>query len=225
MAHSQETPTLTATPRERTGTRYARRLRKAGRLPAVIYGHKRDNVPVSVDEKEALAILERGAHIVTVTVEGGASDTCLVKDLQFGYLGDNVMHIDFTRVDLEEEVTVMVHLHFEGEPATARETGAVLTHDLADLEVICKAGEIPEEIKVDLANMENIMLVGEIQLPPGVRTDLNPRAPVAHITFVHEEAVAEEAEVVGEVEPEVIAEGKEEEAAAVPKTKEGGSPS
>lgn len=225
MAHSQETPTLTATPRERTGTRYARRLRQAGRLPAVIYGHKRENVPVSVDEKDVLAILEHGAHIVTVNVEGGRSDICLVKDLQFGYLGDNVVHIDFTRVDLEEEVTVMVHLHFEGEPETARQTGAVLTHDLADLEVICKAGEIPEEIKVDLANMENIILVGEIQLPPGVRTELNPQAPVAHITFVHEEVAAEEVEVVGEVEPEVITEGAEAEAAAVPPTEEGGSSS
>ena len=93
-----DTPTISATSRERTGTRYSQRLRKQGRLPAVIYGHKKTPISVSVDEKEILTLLHSGAHVLEVKVEGGSKETCLVKDLQFGYLGDNVIHVDFARV-------------------------------------------------------------------------------------------------------------------------------
>ncbi len=109
-----ETPKIEAERREKVGSVYAQRLRKAGRLPAVIYGHKQDPVAVSVDEKEILAHLNHGTHVLDIAVKGAGSETVLVKDLQFGYLGDNVMHVDFARVDLEEEVTVLVTLLFSG---------------------------------------------------------------------------------------------------------------
>ena len=212
-----KTPSVTATTRQRTGTRYAQRLRKQGRLPAVIYGHKTDPLSVSVDEKEIMAHLQRGTHVLSVHVEGGSKETCLVKDLQFGYLGDNVIHIDFARVDLDEEVRVNVHLNFVGEPASARKTGAILSHDLTELEVVCRVNEIPEEIRVDLNLMgeATVLTVGEVELPPGLRATADPGTPVSHISFVHkeEEAVGEEVEVTpGEGEPEVITEAKADEA-------------
>lgn len=208
-----KTPSVTATTRQRTGTRYAQRLRKQGRLPAVIYGHKTDPLSVSVDEKEILAHLQHGTHVLSVEVEGGSKETCLVKDLQFGFLGDNVIHIDFARVDLDEEVHVNVHLNFVGEPESARKTGAILSHDLTELEVVCRVNEIPEEIRVDLNLMgeATVLTVGEVELPPGLRATANPGTPVSHISFVHkeEEAVGEEVEVTpGEGEPEVITEAK-----------------
>ena len=98
MTH--DTPTLTALPRHRTGSRYARRLRQSGQLPAVIYGHKSDPLPVSIDEKDMLTLLHHGTHVMKLNVEGGGEETCLIKDLQFGYLGDNVIHVDFARVAL-----------------------------------------------------------------------------------------------------------------------------
>ncbi|MHC4652116.1 MAG: 50S ribosomal protein L25 [Planctomycetota bacterium] len=211
-------PTVEATPRKKVGSIYARRLRKAGRLPAVIYGHKKDPVAISVDEGEMLLHLRHGTHVLTIDVEGAKSETCLVKDLQFGYLGDDVIHVDFARVDLEEEVNVHVHLNFVGEPHAAARGGAILNHDLTALEVICRVNEIPEDIKVDMAVMgDGLMLtVGDIELPPGVRTDLAADTPVAHISFVKREeegAVGEEAEVPTEgAEPEVITEAKAEEA-------------
>lgn len=213
MAH--ETPTITAHTRDRLGTRYARRLRSAGRLPAVIYGHQQDPVSVSVDEKETLIHLRRGAHLLNVKIEGGPTETCLVKDVQFGYLGDNVVHLDFTRVDLEEEVEVAVHLHFVGQPEEAKKPGAVLNTHMTELEVICKAGEIPSEIKVDLSKMVGETLtVADLVLPPGVRAAESPESFVVHITFVaEEEAVGEQAEVAGAAEPEVITEKKAEPAA------------
>ena len=216
---AQETPTITAQPRERTGTRFSQRLRKSGRLPAVIYGHKSDPVSISVDEKEMLIHLHHGSHVVNVTIEGGKTETCLVKDLQFGYLGDNVIHLDLARVNLDEEVHVQVHLNFTGKSEESQKPGAIVSHPITELEVICKVSAIPGEIKVDSSNMEGaIFTVGDIELPPDVRTEIKPDTPVLTVSFIHEEeAVGEEVEISpdGASEPEVITETKPEE------TKEG----
>ncbi|MHC4947590.1 MAG: 50S ribosomal protein L25 [Planctomycetota bacterium] len=212
----QDTPTLQAQRRDRTGTRYAQRLRQAGRLPAVIYGHKTDPVAVSVDAKELLGLLTHGAHVINVDVDDAASEMCLVKDIQFGYLGDDVIHADFTRVNLDEEVHVHVHLHFVGEPASAQRAGAILRHDQTELEVVCKVSDIPEEIKVDQSGMDLTLTVGEIELPPGLRAAASPETLVASVTFVHavEEPTGEEVEVAADAaEPEVISESKTEEPA------------
>ncbi len=210
-----ETPKLEAVPREKVGTTYARRLRKQGRLPAVIYGHKKDPVAISIDEKEILIHLRHGTHVLAIDVEGAGAQTCLVKDLQFGFLGNDVIHVDFARVDLEEEVNVQVQLNFMGQSVAAQESGAILSHDMMSLEVICRVNEIPEEIKVDLAIMGEGMLltVGDITLPPGVRAAADATTLVSQVTFVkrEEEAVGEEAEVeTTEGEPEVITEAKVE---------------
>jgi ribosomal protein bL25 (Ctc-form) len=123
---TQQLPRLESETRDRIGSRYAQRLRRDGRLPGVIYGHKADPVPVSVDHKEVITILEHGAHVLNVNLDGDQTQTCLVKDIQFGYLGDNVIHIDFARVDLDEEVTVHMSLHFTGEPKLLKSAGAVM---------------------------------------------------------------------------------------------------
>lgn len=206
-----ETPTIQAKRRERIGTRYAQRLRKEGRLPSVIYGHMAEPVAVSVDEKEVITILSHGSHVMNVNIDGDDTQTCLVKDIQFGYLGDNVIHIDFARVDLDEEVTVNVALHFTGEPQMLKTPGAVMSHPMTELEVICRVDAIPDEIKVDLSEMEQSFHVGEITLPAGVRTEVDPNYSVAQITVVQEEeAEGEEVEVAEGSEPEVISEAKDE---------------
>ena len=177
----QDTPTISASTRERTGTRYSQRLRKQGRLPAVIYGHKKTPVSVSVDEKEILILLHSGAHVLEVKVEGSSKETCLVKDLQFGYLGDNVIHVDFARVNLDEEVTVNVHLNFTGEPELAKKAEAILSHDITELEVICKVNAIPEEIRVDLTAMGEATLftIGQLELPASLKATADPESPAA----------------------------------------------
>ena len=210
-----ETPTITAAARDRVGSRYAQRLRKQGKLPGVIYGHKTEPVHISVDEKETLALLRHGAHVINVSLQGHEAETCLVKDLQFGYLGDDVIHIDFARVDLNEEVEVNVHLRFVGYPEAAKKPGAILAHPMNQLEVVCKVSDIPGEIKVDISKMEDVFTVSDVQLPEGVRTNVDPDQIVAQISFVAEEVAAapEAAEVEAAVEPEVITEKKEEAAA------------
>ncbi|HRP64122.1 MAG TPA: 50S ribosomal protein L25 [Phycisphaerales bacterium] len=206
-----ETPTIQAKLRDRIGSRYSQRLRKAGRLPGVIYGHKANPVAVSVDEKEMLTVLRHGTHVVNINVEGGESQTCLVKDLQFGYLGDNVIHIDLARVDLDEEVTVHVALHFVGEPKGAKSAGAVVSHPMTELEIVCRVTDIPDEIRVDLSSMEDVFTVSDLVLPAGVRTTLDAGTPIAQITFVSEAEEGEAVAVEGAAEPEVITGAKSEE--------------
>jgi large subunit ribosomal protein L25 len=212
-------PTIKASRRERLGTRYAARLRKTGQLPAVIYGHQTAPIAVSVDAKEALGHLHHGLHVMDVALDGGKAETCLVKELQFGFLGDNVIHIDFARVDLDELVEVKVHLKFIGSPESAKATGAVLTYDLTDLEVRCKVRDIPEEVRIDLGNMQQMLQVKDIHLPAGISPAVDPEKIVAHISFIAEEvAVTPEAAAVegaaAAAEPEVISETKRKEAEA-----------
>ena len=183
---SNETPTLTASLRERTGSRYARRLRSAGKLPAVLYGQGSTPVSISVDEVEIIRHLTHGVHVFELDIDGADKETCLVKDLQFGWLGDNVIHVDLTKVDLDEEVTVKIRLTFKGTPKGLKATGSVLKQDLNELEITCKVRDIPEDIVVQMDEMEESFTVGELDLPEGVRATTDPKDRVCHIIFKDE---------------------------------------
>ncbi len=213
---SHEVPVIEAQPRERLGTRYAKRLRLKGQLPAVIYGHGSQPTPVSVDEKTVLAALKRGLHVFEVKVGSGTSETCLVKELQFGWMGDNVVHVDLTRVNLDEVVTVSVAIHFIGTPEAAKKVGAVLTHDISDLEISCKVRDIPEAIRVDLTGMTGeIMTVAQLKLAPGLTAVSNPHSALARVVVVLEEATGEAATTAAApAEPEVLTAKKEDPATA-----------
>ncbi len=206
---ANDTPTLKATRRERLGTRYARRDRKAGGLPAVIYGHKTDPVAILLDEKQTLSLLHHGAHVINVQVEGGATETCLVKELQFGFLGDNVIHVDLTRVDLDEEVQVSVHLRFIGTPEAAKKPGTIVHYEITELPVRCKVRDIPGDIRVDIGGMGESMAAKELTLPAGVTLDVAPTEMIARIETVLDVADGEAAAVEGAgAGPEVITERK-----------------
>jgi large subunit ribosomal protein L25 len=185
MTH--ETPTINAAKRERLGSRYAQRLRKSGQLPAVIYGHGADPVSVSIEEKATLAHLHHGQHVFNVSIEGGATETCLVKDLQFGYLGDNVIHVDLARVDLDEKVKVRVHLDLVGELQNATLAGAIVVHDHSEIEVECAVRDIPESIRVELDTYKQSITVGELVMPEGVVAITPEKTMIIHVQIAAEE--------------------------------------
>ena len=216
---SKNTPTLKAAPRERLGSRYAKRLRTAGKLPAVLYGHGSAPVSITLDEKETVTSLKAGAHVVKLAIEGGSTETCLVKDLQFGWLGDNVIHVDLARVDLDEVVTVKVRLQFVGTPESAKKPGAVMTHDVTELEIQCKVRDIPEEIRVDLGGITaDVYTVAEFKLPAGLKAVTDPHAALSRVVTVAEEVEGEAAAPTAGAEPEVLTakKDKEGEAGAAP---------
>jgi large subunit ribosomal protein L25 len=184
---AQKAPVLKVELRDRLGTRYARRLRKNGRLPATIYSKGTEPVSVSVDEREVTTCLYGGNHIMELDNGDGNPATVLVKGLQFGYLGDNLIHVDFTRVDLNQVVTITMTLEISGQPKTASETGAVLEVPRREIEIECMVKDIPESIKVDLSTVEDVFTIGDLELPEGVKAILDPERHIAHVTFIQEE--------------------------------------
>lgn len=210
---SKETPVLVAKKRDKLGSRFAQRLRAAGELPANLFVAGSAPMPISLNEHATIYALKKGAHVLALKFEDGATDTVLVKDLQFGYLGDNVIHIDLARVNLDEIVTVKVHLSFVGTPDVAKKPGAIIIHDMPQIEVSCKVRDIPEEIKIDLSHMGETLTVGQLKLPAGITAVSDADAAVIRVQIVKEEAAA-----VGEAAtvdaktgtPEVLTAKKEE---------------
>ena len=207
MAH--EAPVVQVELREKLGTTYARRLRKSGRLPATIYGKGSDPVSVSVDEREIITHLQAGNHVIELDNGDGSPATVLVKDLQFGYLGDNLIHVDFARVDLKQVVTIKMSLDIVGQPTNASAAGAVLEVPRPEIEIECMVKDIPESIRVDLSTVEEVFTIGDLELPEGVKAVLDPERHIAHVTIVAEEEETEVSEDGEEQSPEVISSSDE----------------
>jgi large subunit ribosomal protein L25 len=144
----------------------------------------------------------------------GTPATVLVKDLQFGFLGDNLIHVDFARVNLKQVVTVTMTLELTGQPISASAAGAVLEVPRPQIEIECMVKDIPESIKVDLSTVESVFTIGDLELPDGVRATIAPERHIAHVTIVQEEVEEVEEGIEGvegeEVTPEVISETTEE---------------
>ncbi len=96
-----------------TGTRVARRLRKSGRIPAVIYGHKQAVVPVTVSHDDVLRMVKTPGHLAELDL-GGATETVLIRDIQWDHLGKEILHLDFARVSAEEIIDTEVPLEIRG---------------------------------------------------------------------------------------------------------------
>lgn len=194
---------LAAQTREQIGTRATRRLRSAGQLPAIVYGHKQDAVNVSVPAKPFNEALNKGAHVFELTV-GGKKENALLKDVQYDHLGTNIIHIDFARVDLNEKVTVTVGIELKGE-APGEKEGGVLQQVLNEIEVECVVTEIPSGIVYNVGNLklDESVHVKDLPLPRGVTTSADPELIVAVCHAVKEE-VAEPVAAADAVEPEVI---------------------
>jgi large subunit ribosomal protein L25 len=200
---------LTAKVRGELGSRRNKRLRDAGFVPGVIYGHMGAVVPVTLPKKELVGHLNHGAHLFSLALDG-KSENVLVKDVQWDHLGIEVLHVDFTRVDLNERVEVTVPLILKGEPKGEAE-GGVLTQVISDIQIECLVTQIPEDIKHNVSDMglNDVVHISDLKLPDGVRAIQDPEQIVATVKEVAEEAPAEAAE--GAAEPEVI--GKVEEGA------------
>src|SRR5689334_12008780 len=103
----EKSPVLNAKTREKLGTRYTKRVREQGGLPAIVYGHKETPVPVSIDSKEAMSHIHKGEKVFRLQMDGKKEpQIVLLKEVQFDHLGTNVVHADFARVSLTDRVTV-----------------------------------------------------------------------------------------------------------------------
>lgn len=206
-----EIPQVEAETRERVGSRYAKRLREQGKLPAVIYGHGEDPVSVTLDTKKITYLVYHHAHVLNVSTEGKAQP-CLIKDVQWNHLGNQIVHLDLTRVSLDEKVEVEVELDLTGEPVGLKTAGAMLDQQITALPIECRATDIPEVLKQDVSALDvgDILHVSDLKLPEGIVCTLEPDAVVASI-HVQEEEEIEEPAAAGDAEPEVIGAKPDEE--------------
>lgn len=217
----EKSPTLTASPRDRAGSRYARRDRKAGRLPAVMYGHGEAPVSLSLDAREALKHFHKGEKVFHLDVEGaGQKQLVLLKAVSFDYLGTNIIHADFVRASMKDRIRSRVPLHLVGEAVGLKTAGAVLIHPVVELEIECTLESLPEFLEVNISDLtsEHAMTVEQVKLPAGTKLLTDSHGIVAQIVIQKEEVVetptAEAGAVAGQAAPEVLTAKKEEGAGA-----------
>lgn len=214
-----EIQTLVVESRKPAGTREAARLRRAGKLPAVLYGHKIDPVHLAMSSQDLETLLQKGTHLVNLNL-GSEEQACLIKAVQYNYLGDTPVHVDLARVDLNERVQVYVQIELRGTPKGIGEGGA-LQRGLKEIEIACLVANIPESIRLDVSHLalDDVLHVKDIELPEGAEAISDPEAAIVMIRVpaAQKSAIATgEGEGEGEEkpegeEPEVIAKGKAEE--------------
>jgi large subunit ribosomal protein L25 len=199
-----ETAKLKTEPRTGSGSRHAGKLRKTGRLPAIVYGHKEANVAVSVSYDE-LDRLIRVQHARVLELEvGGKTETVLVRDLQWDHLGRFMLHVDFARVSASDRVKVTVPVELRNSPKATG--GGVLDQPLHTLHVECSPTAIPESIRIDITNLTlgAPIHVRELPLPEGVTVLEAPEAVVVQLKLPGAEPVVAAAVVEPGAGPEVI---------------------
>jgi large subunit ribosomal protein L25 len=209
---ASQSATVTAEPRSELGSRANKRLRDAGKLPGVIYGHKLAVVPITLPKKEVVKHLDKGAHLFALTV-GGQAENVLVKDVQYDHLGMEVLHVDFTRVDLTERVEVTVPLELKGDPKGEAE-GGVLTQVVSELEIECVVTDIPSAIVHNVSDMglDSVLHLKDLALPAGAKAMQDPELILATVKELAEEEATEgetaEPEVIGKVAEPAAEEAK-----------------
>lgn len=193
--------TLTAETGRALGSRSSRRLLRDGKVPAVVYGLDQDTVAVAVEWPSLRAALTTDAGLnalITLEVDG-REDLTIVKDLQRDPVRREVVHVDFLRVSRDVEIEVEVPIVLEGHAEKVEREDGTVAHLLFSLSVYAKPGAIPNELTVDVAEMElhDSIRVGDLSLPSGVRTEVDEDEVIVSAQISRETIeVAEEEEFI-----------------------------
>jgi large subunit ribosomal protein L25 len=206
-----KTLVLKAEVRQDTGSKHASRVRKAGRIPGIVYGHKQETVAVSLDAHDFTVGLHHGRRVVDVQI-GRKKETVLVKDLHYDYLGRDIIHVDLMRVDITEMVAVSVPIELKG-TAKGTHEGAILEEQCDHLEVECQVTNIPETIAVWVKDVGvgDAVYARDIELPDGVTLVSDPEMVIVTCHLVAAAKTAEQAEEEAPTAPEVIGEAEKAE--------------
>jgi large subunit ribosomal protein L25 len=213
---------LSGTRREKLGKGGARKARAAGHIPAVLYGHGEQPVPVVIGAREfdlALRGHKGGNPIVNLAVSG-SEYTALIRDVQYDPLSHDILHLDFQHISLTETIEVRVAVQLTGLPLGVKDGGGILETILRELDVRCLPTAIPTSIQVDVShlNIGDSVHVREVSVPDVAILNEGDEtiATVVPPTVMEEKPAEEVVTEAAPTEPEVIAKGKkeEEEAAA-----------
>jgi large subunit ribosomal protein L25 len=206
-----ESVVLVAQERKGQGSRAARRLRKEGKIPAVVYGHGEGTVSVALAADELSKAIRQGARVIDLK-QGEKIQKALIRELQWDALGHDILHADFARVSADERITLDVRLELRG-TSPGVTAGGVLVQQIHNLQVECPVVSVPESIRVNVGElqMDQVLYVRDLVVPEGVVVKSDPDAIVATVTQKVVEGEAPAAPVAEQAEPEVIGKKKEEE--------------
>ena len=202
--------------RQGIGKGQAKRLRRSGVVPAILYGARTEPVPLAIAPRELQRVL--GAHTgggVLVSLrfpdEQGEARTAIIRDLQYDPVRETLLHVDLQAVSMDEEITVEVPIHVVGEAAGVKEQSGILALIQRTVEVSCLPALIPERLDVDVSRLRigDVLTVADLRLPEGVRTLAEPTQALVTVSPPMAEEVAAPAAPVA-AEPEVVTERKPE---------------
>ena len=206
---------LNAEPRTDTGKGASRRLRRAGKIPAIIYGGKKDPESLTLNHNEVIRNLEHEAfysHILTVKV-GGSETRAVLRDLQRHPSKPFVQHMDLQRVSESEKLRMHVPLHFIGEDAAPGvKAGGMVSHEIIEVDVECLPKDLPEYIEVDISGLDvgDSLHLSDLRMPEGAVLLELARGEGHDLGVVSIHAKRGTEEVEEEATPEAAAEGGEE---------------
>jgi len=201
---------LKAEIREQTGSGHAAKVRKGGRIPAVVYGHKEEPVAISLDAHNLVEGLHHGHRVMDVQI-GKKQQKMIIKELQYDHLGRDIIHVDLMRVDVTETIRVAVPIELKGTAKGTHEGGVVEMHTNR-LEIECKVTDIPEAIVVSVKEIGvgDTLHASDVELPSGVKLVSAPSTLLVTCSLVAAAKSTEELEAEMPAAPEVIGEVKEE---------------
>jgi large subunit ribosomal protein L25 len=208
---------VVATPRSgKFNKNHARRVRVAGKIPAVVYGAGIEAVAVTVDPKVIIKILhsESGHNtIFDLNVEGASLVKAMIVDWQNEPIKGHLLHIDLKRIAMDKMMRVSVPIQLVGVPVGVKTQGGILEHVMREVEVECLPNDIPSHLDIDVSGLElnGAIHISDLPHSGSIKFLGEENATVAHVTSVKEEAAAEV--VAGAAEPEVAKKGKTDAAA------------
>ncbi len=215
------TITLTAEPRTLVG-KQSDKLRRAGKLPGVLYGHNVKPQNIELNEKEFKKAFKQAGEstIVTLAIEG-KNYPVLIQDVQNHYLNDKATHIDFYAVSMTEKLTATIPIHFLGEAPAVKALGGILVKNLSEVEVECLPADLPHAFEVDLTSLntfEDAVRVSDLKVSDKVKIMAQPDETVVTVAPPRSEeelkelsekpGVEDVTKVEGVVKPEAPAEGE-----------------
>lgn len=210
--------TLEVSRREQTGKETAKKLRRDGKVPAVVYGGHRESVAITVDRKAVSELIQKSEHgirsIFLLKMTGSDQQRhAMIKDVTIDPVSRRMTHIDFVRVIMDEAIRVTVPVHLNGTAIGVKE-GGLLDFQVRELHVECLPNAIPDSIEVDVAPLghHDYYRIKDLKLPEGVKVLDDPERVVVGVTHARAE-VSETAatEAAAAAEPEVIKKGKTDE--------------
>ncbi|HEX7708876.1 MAG TPA: 50S ribosomal protein L25 [Thermoanaerobaculia bacterium] len=206
--------TLEVTRRESTGKEQAKKLRRDGKVPAVVYGGHREPVAITVDRKAVAELIQKSEHgirsVFLLKMSGSDQQRhAMIKDVTINPISRKMTHIDFVRVVMDEKLKVMVPVQLTGTALGVKE-GGMIDFQLREVQVECLPNAIPDAIEIDVTPLEghDYYRVKDLQMPEGVKVLEDPERVVVGVTHARAEVSEAAAEV--EAEPEVLKKGKTE---------------